>query len=83
MIITGILSAIALFLVAQIVAHIVSILITWVKGFYNHGSEYYHMVQVERIKTLNSQGCFVQRQVSRYGIPVPSNFRGLEDELKL
>jgi len=77
------LSLVALFLVAQIVAHIVGIAITWIKGFYNHGSEYYHMVQVERIKRENMCGGFVNGQVSRYGIPVPSNFKGLEDQLKL
>ena len=67
-IIAGILSAIALFLVGQIVAHIVSETLIWIKGFKNHGKEYYHIRAVERIKRLNAQGIAVKGQRENYGI---------------
>ena len=67
-IIAGILSAIALFLVGQIVAHIVSETLIWIKGFKNHGKEYYHIRAVERIKRLNAQGIAVKGQREKYGI---------------
>ena len=67
-IIAGILSAIALFLVGQIVAHIVSETVIWIKGFKNHGKEYYHIRAVERIKRLNAQGIAVKGQREKYGI---------------
>ena len=44
-IIAGILSAIALFLVGQIVAHIVSETLIWIKGFKNH--EYLRFVEID------------------------------------
>ena len=67
-IIAGILSAMALFLVGQIVAHIVSETVIWIKGFKNHGKEYYHIRAVERIKRLNAQGIAVKGQREKYGI---------------
>ena len=67
-IIAGILSAMALFLVGQIVAHIVSETLIWIKGFKNHGKEYYHIRAVERIKRLNAQGIAVKGQREKYGI---------------
>jgi hypothetical protein len=67
-IITGILSAFALFLIGQLVAHIVSETVIWIKGFKNHGKNYYHMRAVERIKELNAQGIAVKGQRENYGI---------------
>ena len=58
----------ALFLVGQIVAHIVSETVIRIKGFKNHGKEYYHIRAVERIKRLNAQGIAVKGQREKYGI---------------
>lgn len=82
-IITGILGAIALFIFGQIAYHVVASIVKFAYGMLTEGSAYYHRVMIESIKASNAQGVFRSGQVSRYGIPVPSNFKGLEDQLKL
>ncbi len=82
-IITGVLGAVVLFLFGQIAYHVIAQIVKFAYGMMTEGTAYYHRVMIESIKQRNAQGIFVSGQVSRYGIPVPSNFKGLEDQLNL